>query len=159
MCCATAVGRTSPTGELTAMAGACGRAAAMAARYGPGRPCRLCQVLHQSSGGQDSGGAVHTFVGDFLQPACHLNIGCNNIQLEPGLLQPARQQHVERTAQVAVKALNLTFGLGAVCPAQLDDKAAVFGVVEKPIASSNEEPYLPRFSASLAGSNVTFMNY
>ena len=78
-----------------------------------------------------SRGAVKPLVGDVLLPPPDLGVGSDDIELQTGLLEPRRQRHVERAAQIAVEAFNLAFGASAVWAAQFDDETAVLGVVEK----------------------------
>lgn len=71
------------------------------------------------------------FVVHLAQPARHLGVGGNDVQLQTILTRPACQRHVKRAAQVAVEAFDLALVRGLVWLAQLDDEAAVLGKVEE----------------------------
>lgn len=66
-----------------------------------------------------------------LQPAPDFGIGGSHIQLQPGRFQARSQRDVEGSAQIAVEALNLALGLGAVRTVQLDGETAVACIIEK----------------------------
>jgi len=77
------------------------------------------------------GGGVDVHVGDLQQPAPDLGIGRHLVEAPPNLFERSRQGHASGAAQVAVETLDLALGTGAKGPAQLDDEAAMPGVVEK----------------------------
>lgn len=74
---------------------------------------------------------MNALVGNFLQPVPDLSVGCNHVKMQTCLLELGGQRNVERPAQVAIEAFNLAFGARPIGAAEFDDKAAVFGVVEK----------------------------
>lgn len=71
------------------------------------------------------------FVVHLAQPARHLGVGGDDVQLQTILTKRACQRHLKRAAQVAVEAFDLALVLGLVWLAQLDDEAAVLGKVEE----------------------------
>lgn len=81
--------------------------------------------------GSGAGGAVQALVGDFVEPGSHLGVGGGDVQFQAGLLEAGPQRQVEGAAQVAVEAFDLAFGPRPIGSAELDDEAAVAGVVEK----------------------------
>lgn len=72
---------------------------------------------------------MYACIGHLAQPVGHFRVGGDDIELLAALRQALGHWNIERAAQIAVETLDL--GLGAVWLAQLDDKAAMFGVIRE----------------------------
>ncbi|AOI42285.1 hypothetical protein WG70_22010 [Burkholderia oklahomensis EO147] len=75
---------------------------------------------------------MHALIGHVAQPFTHLDVRSLGVEHQAGLLELARQRHIEVTAQIAVESLDLALGLRTVRLAQPGQEAVPLGQVEQP---------------------------
>ena len=73
--------------------------------------------------------AVNAGVSQIAQPHTHLGVGGVGIQAQPLLCELTCQSVIKTTPQIAVKALDLALGFGAVGLAQADNETVMAGKI------------------------------